>query len=91
MHFLHFAGLKSNCECVRTCNYFSFLVVRFVMASIDKQQVAEQGSSRVPTTLRDFFFNDPIFETNWTDFDKLQSAMMKEPRDLFKKMDEDFR
>jgi len=67
------------------------------MASTGKQQVAEQGSGRVPTTLRDFFFNDPIFhiqtnpQTNLEDFDQLQSAMMKEPRDLFKKMDEDFR
>ena len=59
------------------------------MASVGKQQVAEQ--SRVPTTLRDFFFNDPIYQTNWQDFDKVKSAMMKEPRDLFKKMDEDFR
>ena len=60
------------------------------MASSGKQQVAEQGS-RIPTTTRDFFFNDPFYQTGWQDFDKVKSAMMKESRDLFKKMDKDFR
>ena len=50
-----------------------------------------QDVARVPTTVRDMFFEDPHFMENWTDFDKVKDAMFKESRDLWKKMDEDFR
>nr|AGN29593.1 heat shock protein beta-1 [Acartia pacifica] len=45
----------------------------------------------VPTTMRDFFFEDPHFQTNWGQFDRVKDAMFKESRDLWKEMDKDFR
>nr|AGN29599.1 heat shock protein beta-1 [Acartia pacifica] len=49
------------------------------------------GPKHVPTTVRDFFSEDPHFQTNWQDFDKVKDAMFKESRDLWKQMDKDFR
>ena len=48
-------------------------------------------SHRVPTTVRDMFFEDPHFMDNWEDFGKVKESMFKESRDLWKKMDQDFR
>merc|ERR1739848_84622 len=47
--------------------------------------------SRVPVTMRDFFFDDPFFKNSWEDFDKVKDAMFTESRDMWKKFDEDFR
>nr|AGN29595.1 heat shock protein beta-1 [Acartia pacifica] len=45
----------------------------------------------VPTTMRDFFFEDPYFQDSWAQFDRVKEAMFKESRDLWKEMDKDFR
>jgi len=49
------------------------------------------SGSRVPVTMRDFFFDDPFFKNSWEDFDKVRDAMFTESRDMWKKFDEDFR
>eukprot|EP00088_Acartia_fossae_P034918 TRINITY_DN358_c0_g1_i1.p1 TRINITY_DN358_c0_g1~~TRINITY_DN358_c0_g1_i1.p1 ORF type:complete len:226 (-),score=84.99 TRINITY_DN358_c0_g1_i1:69-746(-) len=54
------------------------------------KQISEP-SKRVPTTVRDFFFEDPHFKDTWEHFDTLKDSMFKESRDMWKKMDEDFR
>eukprot|EP00088_Acartia_fossae_P007223 TRINITY_DN1336_c0_g1_i2.p1 TRINITY_DN1336_c0_g1~~TRINITY_DN1336_c0_g1_i2.p1 ORF type:complete len:239 (+),score=85.61 TRINITY_DN1336_c0_g1_i2:43-717(+) len=59
------------------------------MASKTDKTVAEP--KRVPTTVRDFFFEDPHFQENWENFDQVKDAMFKESRDLWKEMDKDFR
>merc|ERR1712062_892272 len=51
----------------------------------------EMAQSRVPVTMRDFFFDDPFFKNSWDDFDKVRDAMFTESRDMWKKFDEDFR
>merc|ERR1711992_229776 len=49
------------------------------------------SGSRVPVTMRDFFFDDPFFKNSWEDFDKVRDAMFTESRDMWRKFDEDFR
>merc|ERR1719323_422824 len=49
------------------------------------------SGSRVPVTMRDFFFDDPFFKSSWDDFDKVREAMFLESRDMWKKFDDDFR
>merc|ERR1712223_2063363 len=49
------------------------------------------SGSRVPVTMRDFFFDDPFFKNTWEDFDKVRDAMFNESRDMWKKLDDDFR
>merc|ERR1712107_8955 len=49
------------------------------------------SGSRVPVTIRDFFFDDPFFKSTWDDFDKVREAMFQESRDMWKKFDDDFR
>merc|ERR1712107_559638 len=49
------------------------------------------SGSRVPVTMRDFFFDDPFFKSSWDDFDKVREAMFQESRDMWKKFDDDFR
>merc|ERR1711976_707253 len=41
--------------------------------------------------MRDFFFEDPHFKDTWHNFDQIRDSMFKESRDLWKKMDDDFR
>jgi len=48
------------------------------------------AESRVPMTMRDFFFDDPFFKSSWEDFDKVREKMFEESRDMWKKFDEDF-
>ena len=45
-------------------------------------------SSRVPITLRDLFWQDPFFSTNWEDFHKLHDEMMQETRSMWQKFDD---
>merc|ERR1711902_262739 len=60
-------------------------------------QILEQSTnikmsgSRVPVTMRDFFFDDPFFKNSWDDFDKVRDRMFSESRDMWKRFDEDFR
>merc|ERR1712111_8352 len=51
----------------------------------------KMSGSRVPVTMRDFFFDDPFFKSSWDDFDKAREAMFQESRDMWKKFDDDFR
>merc|ERR1712233_158262 len=51
----------------------------------------KMSGSRVPVTMRDFFFDDPFFKNSWEDFDKVRDAMFQESRDMWKKFDDDFR
>eukprot|EP00088_Acartia_fossae_P070559 TRINITY_DN948_c0_g1_i2.p1 TRINITY_DN948_c0_g1~~TRINITY_DN948_c0_g1_i2.p1 ORF type:complete len:236 (-),score=63.09 TRINITY_DN948_c0_g1_i2:156-833(-) len=61
------------------------------MASANDNSTKQVSSKRVPTTVRDFFFDDPHFQENWEHFDKVKDAMFQESRDLWSKMDKDFR
>merc|ERR1711990_1338651 len=49
------------------------------------------GGSRVPVTMRDFFFDDLFFKNTWEDFDRVREAMFTESREKWLKFDEDFR
>merc|ERR1712018_318286 len=51
----------------------------------------KMSGSRVPVTMRDFFFDDPFFKNSWEDFDKVRGAMFTESRDMWKKFDDEFR
>merc|ERR1712213_290330 len=51
----------------------------------------EMSASRVPVTMRDFFFDDPFFKNSWEDFDRVRDAMFTESREKWLKFDEDFR
>merc|ERR1712211_205880 len=51
----------------------------------------KMAESRVPMTMRDFFFDDPFFKSSWEDFDKVREKMFQESRDMWKKFDHDFR
>merc|ERR1712002_113728 len=51
----------------------------------------KMAESRVPMTMRDFFFDDPFFKSSWDNFDQVRERMFQESRDMWKKFDEDFR
>merc|ERR1712183_1157933 len=57
----------------------------------EKSKKIKMSQSRVPVTMRDFFFDDPFFKNSWEDFDRVKDAMFTESRDMWKKFDEDFR
>merc|ERR1712198_234506 len=61
-------------------NYYSF--------NSNRDKMAE---SRVPMTMRDFFFDDPFFKSSWDNFDQVREKMFQESRDMWKKFDENFR
>merc|ERR1712186_93045 len=52
--------------------------------------VGKMASSRVPVTLRDFFFDDDFFKSTWDDFEKVRENMFRESRDMWKKVEEEF-
>merc|ERR1712038_22007 len=60
-------------------------------AQTAKERNKEMAQSRVPVTMRDFFFDDPFFKNSWDDFEKVRERMFAESRDNWKKFDEDFR
>merc|ERR1712156_765350 len=60
-------------------------------SQISRAKNIKMSGSRVPVTMRDFFFDDPFFKNSWEDFDKVRDAMFTESRDMWKKFDEDFR
>ena len=55
------------------------------MASSTNTEVMGSNSAcgscghRVPITLRDLFWQDPFFSSNWDDFHKIHDEMMSEP------------
>merc|ERR1711979_130653 len=57
----------------------------------EKSKEIKMSQSRVPVTMRDFFFDDPFFKNSWDDFDKVRDRMFSESRDMWKRFDEDFR
>merc|ERR1712098_878838 len=56
-----------------------------------KCEIDRMAQSRVPVTMRDFFFDDPFFKNSWDDFDKVRDRMFSESRDMWKRFDDDFR
>merc|ERR1711936_57157 len=60
-------------------------------AQTAKEIKKEMAQSRVPVTMRDFFFDDPFFKNSWDDFDKVRERMFSESRDMWKRFDDDFR
>merc|ERR1711915_295481 len=56
-----------------------------------QEDTKKMDQSRVPVTMRDFFFDDPFFKNSWDDFEKVRERMFAESRDNWKKFDEDFR
>jgi HSP20 family molecular chaperone IbpA len=49
------------------------------------------SESRVPVTLRDFFFQDPFFKTAWEDFERVREEMMRESREFWSRVDNNMR
>ena len=47
-----------------------------------------ENKNRVPITLRDLFWQDPFFSTNWDDFSKIHEDMMAETRSIWQKFDQ---
>ncbi len=45
-------------------------------------------ASRVPLTVRDLFFQDPFFESQWPEFDKIRQDMMKDTQDFWSKVNQ---
>merc|ERR1719244_708883 len=60
-------------------------------AQTAKEIKKEMAQSRVPVTMRDFFFDDPFFKNSWDDFEKVRERMFSESRDMWKRFDDDFR
>ena len=61
------------------------------IGSVTTNPSREMSASRVPVTMRDFFFDDPFFKNSWEDFDRVRDAMFTESREKWLKFDEDFR
>ena len=55
------------------------------MASENK---CENCKCHVPITLRDFFWKDPFFSSNWNDFGSLHKAMLQETKQLWDQFDQ---
>merc|ERR1712213_53001 len=62
-----------------------------IIQTEELNKLKKMSGSRVPVTMRDFFFDDPFFKNSWEDFDKVRDAMFTESRDMWKKFDDDFR
>lgn len=54
------------------------------MASEDK---CDKCKCHVPITLRDFFWQDPFFSTNWDDFGNLHEQMLQETKHFWDRWD----
>merc|ERR1719367_898858 len=46
---------------------------------------------QVPVTLRDTFFQDPIFSRSWDEFDQMRRDMIAESRQAWTKFDEEMK
>ncbi len=58
-------------------------------SSSSSKALQEFGTSRVPLTLRDFFFQDPFFKNSWEDFEKIQKEMMRQSQEFWAKVRQD--
>merc|ERR1711994_1164400 len=56
-----------------------------------KKAGGKMARSGAPVTIRDFLNDDPFFKNTWEDFDKLTEGMFSEPRNTWKRFDQDFR
>merc|ERR1711994_1071932 len=56
-----------------------------------KKAGGKMARSGAPVTIRDFLSDDPFFKNTWEDFDKLTEGMFSEPRNTWKRFDQDFR
>ena len=57
------------------------------MASENAQHCDNCKKSHVPITLRDLFWQDPFFSTNWEDFGSLHDQMLAETKNFWGKFD----
>merc|ERR1712033_889 len=55
------------------------------------KETGKMARSGVPVTIRNFLNDDPFFKNTWEDFDKLTEGMFSEPRNTWKRFDQDFR
>jgi len=44
---------------------------------------------RVPVTLRDHFWRDPFFSSNWEDFDKIRQKMIEDSKQMWTKFEDE--
>jgi HSP20 family molecular chaperone IbpA len=44
----------------------------------------------IPLTRRDFFFEDPYFQTHWQDYGRLHAFMFQQPRSVWRRVDDKF-
>lgn len=51
--------------------------------------ITSGNSSRVPVTLRNFFFQDPFFQNSWDEFERIRQDMMKESQEFWSKVGQD--
>merc|ERR1712002_637228 len=58
--------------------------------STSEHNIQTMTESRVPMTLRDFFFDDPFFKSTWDDFEKVRENMFRESRDMWKRFEDEF-
>merc|ERR1711942_350591 len=56
-----------------------------------QQKAGKMARSGAPVTIRNFLNDDPFFKNTWEDFDKLREGMFSEPRNTWKRFDQDFR
>merc|ERR1712121_510774 len=55
------------------------------------KEAGKMSRSGVPVTIRNFLNDDPFFKNTWEDFDKLTEGIFSEPRNTWKRFDQDFR
>ena len=61
----------------------TYIVNKMLMLYIFNSRI-----NRVPITLRDLFWQDPFFSSNWDEFHKLHDEMMRETRQVWQRFDE---
>merc|ERR1712212_1217609 len=78
------SSTNNSCSSLRTAKHYNQL-------NVANHTVNMMSESRVPMTIRDFFFDDPFFKASWDNFDQVREKMFEESRDMWKKFDQDFR
>ena len=56
--------------------------------TMSSSSTSSSSSNRVPLTLRNFFFQDPFFQTSWDDFERIRQDMMKESQEFWSKAEQ---
>merc|ERR1711874_907651 len=65
--------------------------INITTTTTTKKAGGKMARSGAPVTIRDFLSDDPFFKNTWEDFDKLTEGMFSEPRNTWKRFDQDFR